>query len=95
MENDGKYDWMNTAIPKSLSHLPEHVKGSDGNLRQDLLIPAPKCYRESYKESISELYSIIFVDAYKTHVSKTLTQQRIHDITNGDQGSSSVNRGVY
>lgn len=86
---------MNSAIPKSVSHLPEHVKGSDGNLRQDLLIPAPKCYRESYKESIFECYYMIFVDAYKTHVSKTLLQSKTHDIINGDQLSSTVNRGVY
>ena len=41
---------MSSTIPKTISCLPDHVKGSDGNLRQDLLIPAPKCFRESYKE---------------------------------------------
>lgn len=76
MENDGKYDWMNSAIPKSTSHLPEHAKGSDGNLRQDLLIPAPKCYRESYKEGWIHRNGLL-VDSYKTNVSQGASQTSI------------------
>lgn len=49
-ENDGRYDWMDPSIPKNTSYLPETGKGSDGNLRQDLLFPALPIYRETYKE---------------------------------------------
>lgn len=50
LTNDGRYDWMDASIPKNPSHLPEHARGSDGGLRQDLLVPASVLYRESYKE---------------------------------------------
>ena len=52
--NDGRYDWMDASIPKNPSHLPEHARGSDGNLRQDLLVPANIVHRESYKEGETE-----------------------------------------
>lgn len=41
---------MDPSIPKNTSYLPETGKGSDGNLRQDLLFPALPIYRETYKE---------------------------------------------
>lgn len=41
---------MDPSIPKNTSHLPDTAKGSDGNLRQDLLFPAQRIYREAYKE---------------------------------------------
>ena len=62
---------MNTAIPKSLSHLPDYVKGSNGNIRQDLLIPADKRFRESYKEGKVERVGWE-VDLYKTSVKQSL-----------------------
>lgn len=58
--NDGRYDWMDPSIPKNTSHLPDTAKGSDGNLRQDLLFPAQRIYREAYKE---ESYRIRLIPA--------------------------------
>ena len=54
LENDGRYDWMDPSIKKNPSRLPPHAKGSDGNLRQDLLVPANILFRESYKEGRGE-----------------------------------------
>lgn len=41
---------MNPSIPKNASSLPQHVRGADGGLHPDLLTPAPRTFRESYKE---------------------------------------------
>lgn len=48
--NDGRYDWMDSAIPKNPKVLPKHACDANGNLRADLLEPAPLAFRESYKE---------------------------------------------
>ena len=41
---------MDPAIPKNPKVLPKHVCDAGGNLRADLLQPAPLVLRESYKE---------------------------------------------
>ena len=56
---------MDPLIPKNTSYLPETGKGSDGNLRQDLLFPALPIYRETYKEG-GHVDDERGVEAYKT-----------------------------
>lgn len=41
---------MDSAIPKNPKVLPKHACDANGNLRADLLEPAPLAFRESYKE---------------------------------------------
>ena len=41
---------MDPAIPKNPKVLPKHACDASGNLRADLLEPAPLAFRESYKE---------------------------------------------
>ena len=49
-ENDGRYDWMDNSIKKFPDSLPKHVRTANNTLISELLVPAPRQFRETYKE---------------------------------------------
>ena len=49
-ENDGRYDWMDSSIKKFPDTLPKHVRTANNTLVPELLVPAPRQFRETYKE---------------------------------------------